>query len=235
LTGPDFRIVEAGSWRFPCVLRGPAEGPRVLFAPPLFEEMNRCRRLLADLGRALGGRGIASVLPDLPGTGDSDAAAADLSEWRAAFQALLAALASEHALFVFAVRGGALLTDGSGARGLYGFAPVASGSALLRDMMRAQAVADQERTGEKRGLDPYEQSWTAGKSVPLIGYRISPALAAQLRAAEAATPARTAGLGSGDLALEGPPVWRQADPQPTAALADALAADIADWISRCSR
>ncbi|MEA3065760.1 MAG: hypothetical protein QOJ27_2212, partial [Sphingomonadales bacterium] len=47
-------------------------GPALLFLPPLFEEMNRTRALLAALMRRLAGEGYGCWLPDLPGTGESE-------------------------------------------------------------------------------------------------------------------------------------------------------------------
>ena len=50
---------------------GAAEAPPVLFVPPLFEEMNRTRALLAAVMRRLAARGHGCWLPDLSGTGES--------------------------------------------------------------------------------------------------------------------------------------------------------------------
>jgi len=229
----DFRFVDADEFQLPAIVRGPADGPVVLLVPPLFEEMNRCRRLLADLGRALAARGIATVLPDLPGTGDS-AAAAPVASWSMAIGALTASLALSRPTYVFVVRGGALLTGGVGATGIYRFAPVSSGAVLMREMMRAQAIADQERTGGRVSVSGYEAELAKGNAGRLIGYEVTPDIAAELAALtlpSATSSCRTADLKSGgDAVFEGPPVWRQADPAPTHALADALAADIAAWI-----
>lgn len=226
----DYRLVDAGGLRLPAIARGPADGPAILLVPPLFEEMNRCRRLLADLGRALAGHGIASLLPDLPGTGDDSTGPASVAAWRAAVAALLAANPG----YVFAIRGGALLTDGNNSLGLYRFSPVSSGSILLRDMMRAQAIADQERTGGKPGPGQYEARFAAGETLRLAGYDLTQAHAAELAALKLPDPAarcRTADIKpSGDVAFEAPPVWRQADPASTFDLAAALATDIAAWI-----
>lgn len=219
-----FSLLGAGPFDLPTVLRGPETGPCVLIVPPLFEEMNRTRRLLADIGRALAERGIGSALPDLPGTGDAPDEP-DVDLWRSAVTAAIAAL-SARPLRIVAVRGGALLTDGEGSRGLYRIAPVSSGAALLREMMRAQAVADQERTGARTGPAAYEARLAHGESVTLTGYAVTPPLASALGALAlpvAAVPARTA-------AIEGPPVWRQAEPAPAQEYAAALAADIAGWM-----
>jgi alpha/beta superfamily hydrolase len=43
-----------------------------LIIPPFAEELNKSRWILAEVGRELARRGVASILPDLYGTGDSD-------------------------------------------------------------------------------------------------------------------------------------------------------------------
>src|SRR3546814_8507695 len=50
---------------------GPDTGPVVVLALPLFEEANRTRAFAVTMLRALAERGVASVLPDLPGQGES--------------------------------------------------------------------------------------------------------------------------------------------------------------------
>jgi exosortase A-associated hydrolase 2 len=59
------------------------QGTAVLIVPPFAEEMNKCRRSFTELAHGLASRGIATVLPDLYGTGDSDGELvdADLDVW----------------------------------------------------------------------------------------------------------------------------------------------------------
>src|SRR3546814_16458509 len=49
---------------------GPDTGPVVVLALPLFEEANRTRAFAVTMLRALAARGVARVLPDLPGPGE---------------------------------------------------------------------------------------------------------------------------------------------------------------------
>ncbi len=226
MAGPRYDCLDAGCFKLPSIIRGPDSGPVVVIAPPLFEEMNRCRNLLANLGRALEQRQIATILPDLPGSGDNVTSSATLPDWRSAFAALVATCVSVRPTYVFALRGGALLTDGGGCQGLYRYSPARSGQSLLRDLVRAQAIADQERTGDKVDLGDYDTEWTKGHIVRLAGYDINPAMAAALSALECPAPAvklRTA-------EIDGPAVWRQAEPADSTALAEALAADFVAWI-----
>ena len=48
---------------------GPDTGPVVILALPLFEEANRTRTFAVGLLRRLAERGIAGLLPDVPGQG----------------------------------------------------------------------------------------------------------------------------------------------------------------------
>ena len=50
---------------------GPATGPVVVAVLPLFEEANRTRTFVVGLLRRLADRGIAGLLPDVPGQGES--------------------------------------------------------------------------------------------------------------------------------------------------------------------
>lgn len=188
----------------PAVFRGPADGPIVLILQPLFEEMNRCRRFLADLGAALAGNGIASVLPDLPGQGDNPAAGGfDASAWDETVGSIAAALGRP--AYIAAMRGGCLLRGTADAAGRYHIAP-ATGAALLRDMMRAQAFADMEATGIRTEVAAYADRLDAGGAVALTGYAVGSAL---YRSLSVRTPVEP---GVETLDFAGPPLWRQADP-----------------------
>ena len=90
-------------------------GPRVLFVPPLFEEANRLRRTLVLAMRALAARGIASLLPDLPGQNESLAVTetATLELWRGALAELVAT--EPGPVLVASVRGGTLIDGEAGA------------------------------------------------------------------------------------------------------------------------
>lgn len=236
----DFRLIDTPAGSLPCIVRPPAGGAQVLMIPPLFEEMNRTRALLAGIGRRLSERGIGSWLPDLPGTGDSAVplTVVSWSSWRDSLRVLAETIAgsSGNHVHLFTVRGGALLADAARVESRYLLAPVASGERLLRELMRTRLAADQERgaAGSLAGLEARLMQDT----VELGGYPIGPSLAADLRGARLADlgPTRVVGLsgGSGDRLFEGPPVWRQAEPLAAPALARAVADDLADWIAICA-
>jgi hypothetical protein len=187
-------------------------GPALLFLPPLFEEMNRTRALLATTMRGLAARGFQCWLPDLPGTGESERALEDigLQDWREAAEAALEAAGAGASV---SLRGGALLDAAAPAR--WRFAP-ATGASLSRDLARAGLM-------------------TEGGG----GYAPSQALLGALAAAEPSSGDRVRTIrlatdrGEADLKLEGPPLWRRAEPQNSSELAEAMASDIATWARAC--
>lgn len=187
-------------------------GPALLFLPPLFEEMNRTRALLASAMRALAPQGFECWLPDLPGTGESERALEQVSwqEWR---DAASSAFEAAGAVASVSLRGGALLDGMAPAR--WRFAP-ATGASLARDLARAGLM-------------------TEGGG----GYAPSQALLAGLAGAEPAEggTVRTLRLSTdraeADLKLEGPPLWRRAEPQNSSELAAAMASDISQWVRSC--
>ncbi len=187
-------------------------GPALLFLPPLFEEMNRTRALLATVMGILAGDGYACFLPDLPGTGESERALEQIS-WRDWSDAAAAAFTAAGAAASVSLRGGALLDEAAPVR--WRFAP-ATGASLTRDLARAGLM-------------------TEGGG----GYSPSRALVEPLAAAEppAGKAVRTLRLvtdrAEADLKLEGPPLWRRAEPQNSCELAEAMALDISQWVRAC--
>ena len=195
---------------------GPDDAPLVAIAPALFEEANRTRTFTVQVMRRLAASGIASVLPDLPGTGESpvETCAATLAAWRIAFAA-----AAAGAVATLAIRGGALVTGGVALPSLH-FAP-ATGAALVRDLARARRVADPRRDTDE--ADPVE----------LAGNLLSRALLAELGAAVPPPADRIVALsapGATGSVIAGRPLWRAAEPATDDAMAAALAARVAEWV-----
>jgi hypothetical protein len=201
-------------------LRGRAV--RVLVVPALFEEANRTRRMVVEALRRLDAAGIDAVLPDLPGCNESLAAFADqtLECWRAAMAAAATHFAATH---VLTVRGGALVAPSS----LSGWAlDPAKGASLLRQLLRARALASREAGRPEGAADLLETGRAHG--LYLAGYPCSAALIAGLEAA--AAPAghwraiAQAELGGGALWLRSEP---GEDPGQSERLAAIVAAEIA--------
>ena len=203
--------------------REPSAATQIVLIPPLFEEMNFTRTLLAELMRALAERDVSTWLPDLPGTGESERplALTTWDDWRDAARGAGEAVAALTGArpFSCAFRGGALLDDAVDASGRWRYAPVA-GEALLRRLRRAQIVADREAgivTAEESGIVEY------------AGYPLSPEMRAGLAGA---TPAP--GADREVAALPGGAPWRRAEPAGDRVLAQELADDIARWIATCA-
>ena len=208
------RRIDHYSWRGgrEAMLRfGPDDGPRVILAMPLYEEANRTRAFAVDLLRELATRGIGSLLPDLPGSGESLIVTRDatLTAMREAY----AGLAGDDA-FAVGIRSGALLDHDARLRGRWHLSPI-DGADLVRELAR---VAN--------GAGLY-----AGNA---IGDEM-------MRELATATPTRAAArivrLNSdpreADLKLAGGPLWRRAEPDKDPVLAAAAAQDIATWIATC--
>jgi len=210
----------------------PAGAPRatVLILPPLFDEANRLRRTVVLAMRTLAADGFAAVLPDLPGQNESLVApdAVDLTQWQDTLADVAASL--DGPVVVASVRGGALIDHRAKAVAWWRLAPV-GGASLLRTMMRARVAADRE-AGIESSLDSLQE---AAKTAPLLlaGNALSPAMVAQLGSAETqpVEPLRSIGLGADGIA--GTPLWLRAEPGEDAAMASAIAADIAAWSKTC--
>lgn len=195
-------------------------GPTVIAALPLFEEANRTRAIVVGVLRRLAARGIASALPDLPGTGESlvDTDQVRLADWRAAFAAAAAVLPGP--LVTMAWRGGALADRDARVAARWHLSPV-TGSETARELRRLAAA-----------------SATAGL---YAGNLLSDALIADLTSDDPAPPAaptRIVRLESdprpADARLAAPPPWRAAEPGDDPALANAVASDVAAWVARCA-
>lgn len=197
--------------------------PCVLIVPPLFDEMNRTRHMLAGVMRLLAQAGIDSVLPDLPGCGESvqDFSAQSLNAWRAAMEAAARHFAASH---VLTLRGGALVAPPA----LPGWElEPCSGHALLRTMLRAHTFAQRAAGRRVDSAALLEQGRETG--LELAGYRCGAALIAGLCGAEPAGEGRRV-LSLSDLGQSAP--WLRAEPAPAPALAQALVATIRADLAR---
>ncbi|KTF70107.1 hypothetical protein ACNFJ7_06620 [Sphingomonas sp. HT-1] len=193
---------------------GPGSGPVVVAALPLFEEANRTRAFVVAILRALADRGIAGVLPELPGTGDSliptDRIA--ISDLRAGFAA--AARTAGKRAYSLAVRSGALLDGTVMIRRRWHFAPQ-TGPELLRALHRMHRID---------GMPGYG------------GHRLPESFLEELPECHL-EPARTVRLDTdmrpSDHSVPGRPLWRLPEPTNDLTLAELLAADIAAWVQAC--
>lgn len=214
---------------------GPPSGPIALLALPLFEEANRMRTFVVGLMRRLAERGIAGALPDLPGQNESivPTEQAMLAGWRSAF-ASAAASFGDRAVHGVTIRGGALVDHDAVLASRWQLAP-ANGDALVRELFRTAQAA-----GEPVEIDL--NAWNdEGGPVTIAGNRIARPLLRDLAAADGVRDGAVRVVrfdtdpAVADRKVAGAPLWRQREPGDDPALADLLAADIADWIARCER
>ena len=144
MNAPRFVGYQSGGMAEWMVARGPETGLQLLIIQPLFEEMNRCRAILAAVQRGLADAGVGSWLVDLPGTGESERAleTVHFRDWRQAAADAAREIGSLSA--VASVRGGCLLDDVVDAP-RWRLSPV-TGAALVRDLTRA-TPGDRVRLG----------------------------------------------------------------------------------------
>lgn len=216
---------------------GPAGGPVVIAALPMFEEANRTHAFVVTILRQLALRGLAGALPDLPGTGESviETEQASLSHWTEAFKEAAKALRPTYdTVHVIAFRGGALVDRDAVVDTRWHFSPL-SGATVVRDLGRV-ALAAAKETGTF--FDPATLT-SPGSSIEIAGNRLTRKLLAEIERAEPVStpPLRTVQLKTDPLTadrhVEGAPLWRRSDPDNDCALAALLADDIAVWIASC--
>lgn len=171
----------------------------VVLAPPLAEETNKSRRLLAEAARALAADGWQTVQVDLYGCGDSDGDFADATwtHWVQDVETAVRTHAGDGELWLWGVRAGALLlapllSVRPGANVLL-WQPMIEGSATLDQFLRlraASAVVGGDKRDDRKTL---RQRLARGESIDVAGYMLSPRLAAGLGSARLALPPGFAG------------------------------------------
>ncbi|WP_156472140.1 hypothetical protein [Sphingorhabdus sp. M41] len=207
---------------------------RVMLVPPLFDEMNRMRKMLVDVMRSLHALEISSFLPDLPGTNESLAALEEitLSDWQKAVQAC----AQQHQIsHIASFRGGALAVAEMQRADHWILSPV-KGATILRTMMRTRVAADRE-AGQNTSLAALAELARTGP-LELAGNIIGSGLFAQLEAAQIAElkSQRIVRLDSDDkphdVQIPGSALWLRAEPDDDPVMSSAIAQDIAAWMGQ---
>jgi exosortase A-associated hydrolase 2 len=198
------RFIPGACGRILVVARLPAQvgGMSVLVVPPFGEEMNKSRPTIAQLAEGLAARGIATILPDLGGTGDSDGEFrdADWPAWRRDIQ-LTAAWAGAEGWPVDALIGirlGCALAAEAAPR-MPGrirhtvfWAPVPDGQAYLTQFLRLRVAAAMASDGPAETTATLRSRLAAGEVLEIAGYALGPGLAGQMdgiRLADALSPA----------------------------------------------
>jgi exosortase A-associated hydrolase 2 len=165
----------------------------LLIVPPFAEEMNKCRPMMAMMGRRAAELGIESLIVDLFGTGDSagDFKEATWVQWIDDVQRAFEHLESRgaHAIHLLGVRSGALLIAAAGAAlntsrsKLVLWQPVLRGADYWRQFLRLRIAAQAMRDGAKSEPTPQEVLSRDGE-IEIAGYSVSEPLIAGLSTAE---------------------------------------------------
>lgn len=229
---PAFVSYEFAGRKELCLCNAVQSRYRVMLVPPLFDEMNRMRKMLVDVMRSLQSIEVSSFLPDLPGTNESLIALEQvtLTDWQKAIEAC----AQQHDIsHIASFRGGALTVTAMENARHWIFSPV-KGATLLRTMMRTKLAADRE-SGLNTSLADLTRQAEAGP-LELAGNVIGSDLFAQLNAADIPhlQNQRIVRLESdnkpADMQIPGSALWLRAEPDDDSALSSAIAQDIAEWI-----
>lgn len=225
---PEYRTYHFAGHDEHVLCFGAGSSRQILIIPPLFDEMNRCRRMLVQAMRGLAERGLGSLLLDLPGCNESPAEleGQSLGTWHDAVTAAATQLGATH---IASLRGGALIDNGATDLPHWRLAP-AKGSSLLKTMIRTRIAGDKEagKATSEAGL------MEAAKAAPieLAGNLLGPVMVAELASAE---PAEIAQLTVRTLGkdIAGSTLWLRAEPQDDPAMSAAIATDLDEWSTSC--
>ena len=213
---------------------GPDVGPVVVVALPLFEEANRTRAFAASICRALTERSIASVLPELPGQGESLIATENLT-LDSLFKGYLGVLhvleREDRVPYAVSIRSGAIIDVVGMIPFRWHLAP-SNGEELVRDLLRLRQAGGEAAVFEPSLEKPFD---VAGNSIS--SNLLKTLQKGDIFRSDDGLPLRVVRLTSdpktADRKIPGAPLWRRSEPGNDLALAELLAADIADWITAC--
>lgn len=229
MTLPVYLTYDFGGQSEFCLCFGERYAARtIIIIPPVFDEMNRTRRMLVEVMRALAGRGVCSLLPDLPGLNESlaDISKQTVGTWRRALEEAVVQLNPTH---IVSLRGGTLIGDVADMPTLR-LAPV-KGASLLKTMLRSRLVADKEA-----GINStIESLMTTAKSglLELSGYNLSNEMLQSLQDAAPATSYQFQEITLAD--IDGTPLWLRAEPQDDARMSAAFADKLDVWSATCAK
>ncbi len=204
VAGDGFWLAGPRGGRLHAICHRPPSGAAlrglVLHAHAFADEMNKSRRMAALQARTLATAGFIVLRPDLSGCGDSEGEFAEAS-WHGWIDDLLSAAAwlrqtggNATPLFLWGHRVGALLMAEVARRlpdpaHLLFWQPMLSGRVLLRQFLRLKSAGMRAAGRQAGNVDALRAEWQAGNTVDVAGYRIAPALAAGLEAAQLELPA----------------------------------------------
>jgi exosortase A-associated hydrolase 2 len=165
----------------------------VLVVPPFAEEMNKCRRMVTLVSQQLAERGIATVIPDLYGTGDS-AGVLDDADWATWIRDIRACVGwierrGMRIECLLAIRLGAALANAVAATGGLPsvrrsvlWQPVFDGERFLSQFLRLRIAATLMSQDRKETLAQLREQLGAGQVIEVAGYPITGRLQAGIDA-----------------------------------------------------
>ena len=197
---------------------GEADQPALIVFEPLFEERNRCRRMIAQMARELNKAQISVAIPDLPGVGESLTGIETLNfeNWASAAQSACDALTP---VGIISMRGGVLAAPASTRIPHWSFAPE-QGTRIVRDLERVRKASGDEGYGYSG--HPLIEQFVASLSEASFNDR--PSLHVVRLESDA---------GMANEKVTGAPLWRRAEPGEDEALSNALAHSIKSWGQSC--
>jgi uncharacterized protein len=162
----------------------------VLIVPAFAEEMNKSRRMVALTAHALAQRGVASVTPDLYGTGDSDgnfeaatwrrwtADIAQVWQWCAQQQLPVTGLLANRLGCALAVH--TMRECGAQLQTAVFWQPVVDGTRTIDQFLRLRVAATLMSADAKESVKDLRAQLRAGATIEVAGYPLSGALAASI-------------------------------------------------------
>lgn len=189
----EARFIDGQRGRVFVLLKTPPDlrsGRCVLVVPPFAEEMNKSRALFADLAHSLANQGVATLLVDLYGTGDSEGEFRDADRllWCDDLQRSIRWAASQGwaPTSMVAVRLGCIL----GAEAVRGIGisleatvlwqPVLDGKRFLTQFLRLRVAASMMSSTGRESAEQLRALLRDGRILEVAGYEVTPALADQL-------------------------------------------------------
>ena len=170
--------------------RSAGAGDVVVMLPPLFEELNKSRRMYALQARSFASRGIIAILPDLYGIGDSegDISTASLQIWHQDLGSVMQWVGESvkpHRIHVFGLRAAALFfemidTTVSPVANWVLWSPIERGSRLVRDLFRQALIVARNRGDGSITSKALKERVAAQGYIEISGYRLSADLLVQL-------------------------------------------------------
>jgi exosortase A-associated hydrolase 2 len=156
----------------------------VLVAPPFAEEMNKCRRMVTELASRLTERGLAVVVPDLFGTGDSagDFSDASWEGWQGDLESVVRWCGERQIDLtgLLAIRSGAALAISTLASGKISpfertvlWQPVFDGAQAATRFLRLRVAASLGEQDRKETVRDIRRRLACGEVVDVAGYRLT--------------------------------------------------------------